>query len=89
LKFFSKFENLVGNFEIFNSSVNRDLVVVIACFVLHNCCEMWKIMKLCHVTNATRRNNLTRFKGDRLAKLSTLKDGKKRNKKKIDLENII
>jgi hypothetical protein len=32
---------------------------------------------------------LTRFKGDRLAKLSTLKDGKKRNKKKIDLENII
>ncbi len=80
---------MVGNFENFNSSVNRAPVVVIVCFVLHNYCEMWKIIKLCHVTNATRRNNLTRFKGDRLAKLSTLKDGKKRNKKKIDLENII
>jgi hypothetical protein len=37
---------------------------------------MWKIIKLCRVIDATRKNNLTKFKGDRLAELSTLKDEK-------------
>jgi hypothetical protein len=57
----------------FNSSVNRAPTIAIACFVLHNYCEMWKIPKPGCVNDAERRNNLARYKVDRLP---TLRDGK-------------
>ncbi len=56
----------------FNSSVKRAPTIVVACYVLHNYCEMWKIPKPSHVNDATRRDNLARFKVDRLL---TLRDG--------------
>ena len=40
--------------------------------MLHNYCEMWKIPEPSCVNDATRRDNLARFRVDRLL---TLKDG--------------
>jgi hypothetical protein len=56
----------------FNFNVNKALIVVIACCVLQSYCEMWKIPKPNHVNDATKSDNLARFKVDRLP---TLKDG--------------
>ncbi len=56
----------------FNFNVNKTPIVVIACFVLHNYCEMWKILEPNRVNDATKRDNLVGFKVDRLP---TLKDG--------------
>jgi amino acid permease len=73
------FENVLGFLrnwwkilKNFNSNVNKVIVVVIIYCVFHNYCEMWKIQELDHVNDVIRKNNLVRFKSDRL---STLKDG--------------
>ncbi len=58
--------------KIFNSNVNKALIIAVACCVLHNYYEMWKIRKLNHVNDAATTDNLARFKVDRLP---TLKDG--------------
>jgi len=47
-----------------NSNVDRALAIVITCCVLHNYCEMWKILKLGYVNNVTRKDNLAGLKGD-------------------------
>ncbi len=44
----------------------------LTCCVLHNYCEMWKILKPNNVNDTTRKDNLVGFRGDRLP---TLKDG--------------
>jgi len=62
----------------FNSSVNRAPTIAIACFVLHNYCEMWKIPKPGRVNDTKRRNILAGFKVDRLP---TLRDGKQAKQK--------
>jgi hypothetical protein len=46
---------------------------------------MWKILELCHVNDAARRDNLARFKVDRLP---TLRNGKQA-KKTRDLMNRV
>ncbi len=56
----------------FNSSVKRAPTIVVACYVLHDYCEMWKIPEPSCVNDATRRDNLARFRVDRLL---TLRDG--------------
>jgi hypothetical protein len=58
--------------KFFNSSVNRAPIVAITCCVLHSYYEMWKISKLGHVNDATKKDNLIRFKDYRLP---TLKNG--------------
>jgi amino acid permease len=58
--------------KIFNSNVNKVIIVVIIYCVFHNYREMWKIQKLDHVNDVIRKDNLVGFKSDRL---STLKDG--------------
>ncbi len=58
--------------KILNSNVNRAPTIVVACCVLFNYCEMWKIPKLNCVNDVARKDNFARFKVDRLP---TLKDG--------------
>jgi hypothetical protein len=58
--------------KIFNSCVNRALVVVITCCALHHYFETWKFFKLRCLYDAIRRDKLVGFRVDRL---STLKDG--------------
>jgi hypothetical protein len=52
--------------------VNGVSTIVETCRVLFNYCEMWKIPKFGRVNDAARRDNLARFKVDRLP---TLRDG--------------
>jgi hypothetical protein len=53
-------------------SINRALPITITCCVLHNYCEMRKILKPSHLNDAIKKDNLARFIIDRLP---TLKDG--------------
>ncbi len=69
----------------FDFNVNRAPTIAITCCVLINYCEMWKILELCHVNDAARRDNLARFKVDRLP---TLRNGKQA-KKTRDLMNRV
>lgn len=73
------FENVLGFLKnrwrilkIFNSNVNKVIVVVIIYCVFHNYCEMWTIQELDHVNDVIMKDNLVGFKSDRL---SALKDG--------------
>jgi hypothetical protein len=63
--------------NFFNSNINKSPSIVIACCVLHNYYEMWKIPKFSCVNYATIRDNLVGFRFD---KLSTLTGGKHLNK---------
>jgi hypothetical protein len=58
--------------EIFNFRVNRALAITIACCVLCKYFEMWKIPKLCYLSDAINKDNFARFKVHRLP---TLEDG--------------
>jgi hypothetical protein len=53
----------------FNSNVNRALVIVVACCVLHNYYEMRKIPKLGHLNDVIMRDTLARFRIDQLPTL--------------------
>jgi len=57
----------------FNS--NKALVIVVACGVLHNYYEMWKIPKPCHLNDVITRDNLPKF---RIDQLPTLRYGQER-----------
>jgi hypothetical protein len=57
-------ENWCKILKFFNSNVNRALAFVITCCVLHNYCEMSKIIEKDYVNNVTRKNNLVEFRGD-------------------------
>jgi hypothetical protein len=61
------------NIEEFKFCVNGAPTIVITCCVLFNYCEMWKIPKFGRGNDVARRDNLARFKVDRLP---TLRDGK-------------
>lgn len=53
----------------FNSRVKRAPTIVVACYVLHNYCEMWKIFEPGYVNDVARTGNLAGFKVDRLPTL--------------------
>jgi hypothetical protein len=65
-------KNIWQILKIFNSSVNKALVIVVACCVLHNNYEMWKIPKPNHLNDVIMKDNLARF---RIDQLPTLKYG--------------
>ncbi len=68
---FGSLKNWWWIFKNFNSSVKRAPTIVVACYVLHNYCEMWKIPEPSRVNDATRRDNLASF---RVHGLLTLRD---------------
>jgi hypothetical protein len=70
---FGSLKNRWRILKIFNLNVNKVVIVIIACCVLHNYCEMWKVHEPNCVNDATKRDNLAGFRVDRLP---TLKDGK-------------
>jgi hypothetical protein len=75
--FFGSLKNRWQILKIFISNINKAPSIVIACCVLHNYYEMWKIPKSSCVNYAARRDNLVGFRFD---KLPTLTCGKHLNK---------
>ncbi len=51
---------------------NRALILAITC-VVHNSCEMWKILELGHANDENKMNNLAKLRNN---KLSIFKDEK-------------